>query len=306
MHELALIKTLSLGYLLGLVSLSVAALVWQFTRPRLAPTLRADAGFALIGGTFVLTSILALVIWAGVVREIIYMSTHHFHALMYGGWGSSITAAGFGVLAASLLIAWIGWLRGRVPKLRGGEAALHSGLTVKAHDGVTTAGLIGCWRPQVWVNPTWWSQLSDAEREMALFHERCHLLRRDNQRKLALQSIAALYAVLPFTRRWVRDYELDCELAVDDACRRNLPEAQYTDLVARSASFVLTRPALASGLTLSDMRQRLAMLTSPRRHASTRAGLALALGLAVAATLPVGALLGHELSRCLLACYLGY
>src|SRR3954470_13201360 len=108
MH-IALVKTLSMGYLLGLASMALATLLWRVLRPRLAPQQRADAGFTVIFGAFAATWLLAFLIWVGVVREVIYMSTTYFHCLMYGGWGAGITSTGAGVLATSLLLALVVW-----------------------------------------------------------------------------------------------------------------------------------------------------------------------------------------------------
>ena len=309
MH-LALVKTLSMGYLLGLVSMTLATLLWRSLRPRLAPQQRADAGFAVIFGAFTATWLLAFLIWAGVVRDIIYMSTHYFHMLMYGGWGAAITSTGGAVMGISLLLALVMWLRGRTPRSPSQPLAVVSGLAVLANEGISTAGLVGCWRPAVWVNPHYWSHLTDDERGLALAHERAHLRRRDNLKKLLLQFAAALYAVLPFSRGWVKQYELDCELAVDDHCRESLGDENYARLVARSAHFALERHAavastVASGMSHADLKARLLHLHAPRTPHSKWRGVGTALSVVVA-LLPIGLLLSHSVTRCLLACYLGY
>ena len=103
----------SLGYILGLVSLSLATLLWYLLRPRLAPAQRAALGWLILAGTFVLNSVLALVIFLGVVNERILMTTPYFHHLMYGGWGMAITAVGGALLLVSLALTWNGWRRGR-------------------------------------------------------------------------------------------------------------------------------------------------------------------------------------------------
>lgn len=304
MH-LALVKTLSMGYLLGLASMSLATLLWRFVRPRLAPQQRADVGFAIIFGAFSTTWLLALLIWLGVVREIIYMSTSYFHCLMNGGWGAGITGTGAAVMGISLLLALTMWLRGRTPRSPSQPLAVVSGLAVLANEGISTAGLVGCWRPAVWVNPHYWSQLTDEERELALAHERAHLLRRDNLKKLLLQFAATLYAVLPFSRDWVKHYELDCELAVDDHCRERLDEHGYKSLLARSTQFALAGHAVASGMSQADLKARLLHLHAPRiPHSRWHASWAV--GSIAVALLPIGLLLSHSVTRCLLACYLGY
>jgi hypothetical protein len=310
--DIGWVKTLSMGYLVGLASMSLATLLWRILRPRLAPQQRADTGFGVIFGAFAATWLLAFLIWVGVVREVINMTTSYFHCLMFGGWGAGITATGAGVLTISLLLAGVVWLRGRTPHSPSQPLTVVSGLAVLANEGISTAGLVGCWRPAVWVNPHYWAQLTHDERELALAHERAHLRRRDNLKKLLLQFAATMYAVLPFSRRWVSDYELDCELAVDDRCRAELNEGRYAGLVARSAEFALglhgrtaVVPAVASGMSQADLRTRLLHLGLPRRPHSPWhiPGAAMAV---LAALLPIGLMLSHSVTRCLLACYLGY
>ncbi|MDQ3024724.1 MAG: hypothetical protein M3R04_10170 [bacterium] len=311
MQDIALVKTLSMAYLFGLVTMTLASLLFRAIRPRLASQQRADAGFGVIFGTFCATWLLAFLIWLGVVREVIIMSTRMFHMLMHGGWGAVITAAGGYVMALSLLLATFLWLRGRTPRSQSEPLSVVSGLTVVANSGISTAGLVGCWRPAVWVNPQYWERLSEAERLLALAHERTHLRRRDNLRKLLLQFASALYAVLPFSRRWASDYELDCELAVDDRCRRENDAQAYASLVGRSAQFALTNFAGAgvtsvrSGMSQADLRVRLGHLTAPCRPSSAWAT-PLVLAAVITALAPAAALLSHSVTRCLLACYLGY
>jgi beta-lactamase regulating signal transducer with metallopeptidase domain len=205
----------------------------------------------------------------------------------------------------SLLLAGVMWLRGRTPRSPSQPLTVVSGLAVLANEGISTAGLVGCWRPAVWVNPYYWAQLSDNERELALAHERAHLLRHDNLKKLLLQFLAAMYAVLPFSRAWVKQYELDCELAVDDHCRERLDEHAYKNLLARSTQFALAGHAVASGMSQADLEARLRHLHGPRWPRSRWHGLGAGLSVGVA-LLPIGLLLSHSVTRCLLACYLGY
>ncbi|MCC7478696.1 hypothetical protein IT575_09605 [bacterium] len=242
----ALIKVFSLGYLLTLLGLGAAALLWRFLRPRLAPGLRAEAGFSLIAGTWLLNTLLAAGIWWGVVNYKILMTTNHFHHLMYGGWANGITGTGLMVFGLSLmLLAW-GWQRGTVPeKLRDGaalgSAALGAGRSIplRAARGIATAALVGVVRPEIWVNPAYWDTLSAAQRELAIAHELVHLRRADNLRKLLLACIGGLFAVIPGARAWSAQYEQDSELAVDSACRRSHDEDAYRGLIAGALDFLL-------------------------------------------------------------------
>ncbi len=252
----ALIKVFSLGYLLTLLGLASAGLLWRLLRPRLSPALRAEAGFSLIAGAWLLNSLLAAGIWWGVVNFKILMTTNYFHHLMYGGWANGITGTGLMVCGISLmLLAW-GWQRGTLPRRLSDSAPLESAnagggrlIPVRAASGVATAALVGAIHPEIWVNEHYWSRLSPAERELALAHELTHLRRGDNLRKLLLACIGGLFAVLPGARAWASGYEQDSELAVDDACRRSHDEGAYRGLIAGALEYLLqgaAQPAMAT------------------------------------------------------------
>ena len=267
-------------------------------------------GFGIITGTFLLTAALAVLIWLGVVGGRIRMTTNYFHALMYGPWGLSITVAGGALLLLSLVLAWLSWRRGFPPRAAG-TASDHSpagGVRVHESDSVPTLSLVGAWRAELWVNPGFWRSLSPRQQALALHHERVHLRRRDNLRRLALMFIGGLYAVLPWARRWASSYELDCELAVDDRCRTELPEQEYVGLVARATEHALGwQPAmLASHLAADDIRRRLEHLRLPRRRGSVPAAAVLGYLAVLVSVAPAAALLLNPVSRCLCACYLGY
>ena len=82
---------------------------------------------------------------------------------------------------------------------------------------------------------------------MALHHESVHLARRDTLRLLWLQFIAGLFAILPWVRSWTAQIEADGEMAVDDRCRMELSEADYSGLVAHATeqSLVWRHPLAA-------------------------------------------------------------
>jgi hypothetical protein len=310
----AFIKVFSLGYLLVLIGLSLAHLAWRLLRPRIAPVLRADIGFIILSGTWLINAGLAFYIWWGVVNGKILMTTHYFCHLMSGGWGNGITAAGLTVLGISVaLVAW-GWRRGTVPRRLDGTLSQMGGTVVRPASGIATAALVGVARPEVWVNPDYWQSLSQPEKGLALAHEAQHLRRRDNLKKLTLAVLAGLHGVLPWSRSWYAQYELDSELAVDDACRRSQPEQSYRELVADALSFALAGAPLKaqpqvpqhSALSRAGLSERLAILARPRVSGSWPSAALFGLGLCLLGSAHTLALLSHPLPRCFLACYLGY
>lgn len=307
----ALIRVVSLGYLLGLVTLTLAALGWRWLRPRLAPAVRADAGFTIITTAFALNAAIALYIYVGVVNAQIEMTTTYFHRLMYGGWGLAISLTGGTLLAASLYLMWRNWRRGLVPRATGARHTgdEHRGLPLRENQALPTVCLVGVWRPELWVNPDYWAQLTPAQRELALAHEGVHRRRHDNLRRLMLSFISGLYAVLPWLRDWAGDYAVDAEYAVDDACRRRLDSALYVELVARGTEFTLSwrEPAVASHLSHSAQARRLEFLLKPAaRQARRFPALAASFSVALLSIAPAALMLLNPVSRCLCACYLGY
>jgi hypothetical protein len=305
---LALLKVLSVGYLAGLIGLSLASAGWRLVGPRLAPAARADVSFAVFAGGSALLLLLTTVIWWGVITLHIRMTTNLFHHLMYGGWALGIALTGAAVLGLSLLLATAAWTRARLPAQPGGQSIEFEGVRLVLTGRVTTAGFVGVLNPQIWANPAYWSSLSAGERRLALHHEQLHGRRRDNLRKLVLQFIAGLYFAFPWLRRLPAGYELSCELAVDDRCRIELPEEAYCALVARGAQFVMqgrSVPVL-SGMSAADLSARLAVLAAPRRNAGRVTAVGAAVLLLGVCALPLLALLATPVSRCLVACYLGY
>jgi hypothetical protein len=306
---LAVVKAASLGWLLGAAGLSLAALLWVLLRPRLNPAQRADASTIIFCGALLANFTLAALIWIGVISRHILMTTSYFHGLMYGGWSLGITLAGSLALLASLLLAAYGWGRARAhSRLSYVPLGNESGLPLVATGRVGTAALVGVWRPVLWVNPAYWAGLSTAQRGMLLLHERVHLARRDNLRKLVLGFIGSLYAVLPWLRRQPRLYELDCELAVDAACRRQLEQEEYREMLQLAAPQRGSDDAARPGRSWQDqvLRQRLAAFTMPIGSGNAWHSAPLALAIVAASAVPGGVLLGSPTLRCLLACYLGY
>jgi len=305
----AAIKAFSLGYLVSLIGLVISWSLWQLLRPRLSPRERADIGFAVLSGTFLTTFGLMTIVWLGVITGRIVMTTMRFMHLMSGPWGASLTIFGLVVFAASLILVLIAWYRGRVHLDSGGEVLeAHDGIDLLAVDGVSTIGLVGVLKPQIWVNPAYWATLSPAHKRLAVRHELFHLKRRDNIKKSALSVLAGLFAVLPFSTKIVRQFELDDELAIDDLCRRSFPGEDYPGLVAHAAGWVLReklQPVL-SCLSHSEMALRLEMLSRPPASQSSIMLALTGYALILVGASPTIVLLLWEDTRCMIACWLGY
>lgn len=303
----AFIKAVSLAYLLGVISMSIASLVWWAIHRSLAPQSRAGAGFCALLLSAVASLGLSIAIAAGVVTRSIRMTTPYFGGLMRGNGALLITLSGWGVLLLSLALLLRSVLQTRLPKPVG-AAWREAGLLLRRNPAIATASLAGVWQPELWVNPRYWENLSSSDQGLVLHHERLHLLRRDNLRKLMLHYIAGLYFALPWIRHWPAGYELDSELAVDDACRRQLPEAEYRVLVAGAVETAahFKPQVVCSALSQADLALRLQVLLAPRRGDHVLLALVSTALPVLLSAAPAVALLCHPVSRCFFACYLGY
>lgn len=302
-----LLKAVSLAYVLGAVSLSLASLCWWLLRRALPPSQRAGVGFVALLISAMASLGLGVAIAEGVITRQIRMTTHYFHGLMYGNLALAITISGWAVMLLSLMLLTRSIVRARLPR-DAGPSYKQGHFIVRESPAVVTASLVGALHPQLWVNPEYWAAISPSEQDIVLRHEQVHLQRFDNLRKLALQFVAGLYFALPWIRRWPQYYELDSELAVDDTCRRCVPEDQYRAVIGVALSVALQRQmaVVHSSLTQADLSERLRVLLAPRRTGNSLFALGAALSPAALSALPALLLLSHPVTRCFFACYLGY
>ena len=312
----ALVKAVSLGYLLGAVALSLTALSWHWLNRRISPAHRADALFWLTSAVFTINSILVLLIYLAVVSGRMQMTTNFFHELMYGGWAATFAIGGIMLLGLSIIISWFQWRRGHVthkypatkPPAADGLPSRLNGMEVLYTQAIPTLSLVGAWRPELWVNPGYWQRLTAEEQHFALLHETCHQLRRDNSRRLLLEAIATLYFILPWVRRLPESYEQDCELAVDDYCRSQDNPQHYISLVSKAVDLLLPRRqgTVFSDLSARQLSERVTVLTTPRREQPVLVpALVVTSGILISQA-ATALLLAFSVSRCLLTCYLGY
>ena len=117
-----------------------------------------------------------------------------------------------------------------------------------------------------------------------------------------------MYYALPWVRTWPAQFELDSELAVDDICRRRVSEEGYRALVGRAVErAVFGTPAVVqSRLSQADLGERMAVLLRPRQHGNPAAAVLACAGIIATGAAPAALLLLSPISRCFLACYLGY
>ena len=94
---------------------------------------------------------------------------------------------------------------------------------------------------------------------------------------------------------------------MDDACRRELPERMYVNVITKAVGLALQRSSatVSSALTQAELVLRLKVLSQPRQAGSTLLS-AGAIALALCLSIAPGVVLLHPVARCFLACYLGY
>jgi hypothetical protein len=307
----ALIKAVSLGYVLGAVALSIAACGWWVAQRLVAPHLRARIGFWVLSGTFALNTLFTILLYVGVTTGQIRMTTSLFHHLMAGGWGALITGSGAVLLLASLLISAYqiqrSLIHGRSETAPVPGAGTFYGVALRYSAEVATVAIVGSWKPQIWINPGYWAGLDATNRQLALHHELVHLRNHDNLKQLVLGGIASLYAILPWLKRWPEHYRFLTELAADAACLKSADPGVYRRLIMHAAGAPLPRHApVASNLSTSQLAARLACMDrKPAPHAWLPALATLVL-ITAAGSLPAVAMAASAETRCLVACYLGY
>lgn len=111
----------------------------------------------MLTGTFALNTLLTALLYVGVTTGEIRMTTSFLHHPMDGNWGMAITTSGIFLLAASLVISIFYIRRGTIHKYKdslpfpSGEKL--GGVPLRLIQRVATLALVGCWRPEVWINP---------------------------------------------------------------------------------------------------------------------------------------------------------
>ncbi|MCD8521074.1 MAG: M56 family metallopeptidase [Saccharospirillaceae bacterium] len=82
------------------------------------------------------------------------------------------------------------------------------------HSHLPLAWCAGLWRPKVYISSALQQQLSERGLSLVLQHEHCHVIRRDNLRKLVLHWLTLLW--LPAPRKMLRrQYDLASEQLCD-------------------------------------------------------------------------------------------
>jgi len=136
------------------------------------------------------------------------------------------------------------------------------------HSPLLLAWCAGLWRPRVYISSALQQQLNHRELSLVLQHEYCHVIRRDNLRKVLLQWLTVLW--LPTARRALRaQYDLACEQLCDAyAASQGYQADEITAVMQRlQANADAAQPA-AQSAAQSTSEQRTDELQRPASQSS--------------------------------------
>lgn len=182
-----------------------------------------------------------------------------------------LTTAWFCISGIILLLAW-----GRQPiplrlppsiKLRrvADAAGLTNQLPLWEAETDKPAGLVGVWRPFIFVAHWLVQQLTAPALQVVLRHEWAHWLRRDHLTRWMLFGIAVLFGFIPFVRWLHKEWRRACEEAADDWAA---PDAVSAHHLAVALQTVQQRTAMiALGLTSGHLTHRIVRLQQMPRPA---------------------------------------
>ncbi len=226
------------------------------------------------------------------------------------GMASSAVESGFAWVllvwlgGAFLFLAWVAfrqlhfqlWLRAAgMPSekaaLEGIQMQPPRALPIRLSERCATPMLVGFLPPQLWL-PLDFPSRPRAEQEMALSHELAHLRHGDPWWNVLGIALRALFWFHPLVHlAWFR-FRGDQELAADEAVMDSLDERErvfYARLLCRTAGLRLPSIGLG-GFLVSSLKERVVMIAkADGKHIPARAGLVMALVLAVSTGLVVAA-----------------
>jgi uncharacterized protein (TIGR03435 family) len=206
----------------------------------------------------------------------------------------SIWACGILVLAYS----WArNWWRLRAAVRAASPFAMQAGVPVLSSSSLIEPGIFGVFKPVMMMPKGITDRLSSAQMQAIVAHEMCHVRRRDNLTfalHMIVETIFWFHPLVWFIRaRLIEERERAC----DEAVLQSGSEAEvYAESILNVCKFYVEPPlACASGVTGSDLKQRIVRIMTERLGDNLSMGKKLLLGaVAIAAiALPVVFGLAH-------------
>jgi uncharacterized protein (TIGR03435 family) len=161
------------------------------------------------------------------------------------------------------------------------------GLTVMSSPMTMEPGVVGIWQPVLLVPEGLLDQLTTEQRDALFTHERSHVRHRDNLTAAAHMAVEALFWFHPLVwwieRRLIDERERACD---EDVLRSGSQPSDYAEGILAVCRLSVSAPlACVSGVTGSDLRQRIESILRGTMSRPMSAGRRLALTLTVAAAI---------------------
>jgi uncharacterized protein (TIGR03435 family) len=175
------------------------------------------------------------------------------------------------------------------------ESAAARGLTVMSSPMTLEPGVVGLWRPVLLVPEGLLDQLTPAQVDALLAHERSHVRHRDNLIAAVHMAVEALFWFHPLVwwieRRLIDERERACD---EDVLRAGSAPIDYAEGILAVCRLTVRAPlACVAGVTGSDLRRRIESILAGRiirrMSAGRRCVLAVIAVAAVALPVVVGA-----------------
>ena len=142
---------------------------------------------------------------------------------------AGIAAATLGAMATRLAVGHLAAGRAMRHWLKSAESIAIPGLDAPAYAVTSefpTVAVVGILRPRMIVARSVLDACSPAEWQAIVAHERWHLRRRDNARRMIVTAAPDVLSWLPFSRRASQQWHLAAEQAADEAAARSTATAR--------------------------------------------------------------------------------
>ena len=201
--------------------------------------------------------------------------THSFHPLPQ--ILLSIWACGILVLAFS----WArDWWRLFAAARTASPVAMQAGVPVLSSPSLLEPGIFGIFKPVMMLPKGITDRLNSAQMQAIVAHEMCHVRRRDNLTFALHMAVETIFWFHPLVW-WIRARLIEeREQACDEAVLQSGSEAEvYAEGILNVCKFYVESPlACASGVTGSDLKQRIVRIMTKRLGDDLSMGRKLLLG----------------------------